>query len=253
MRTWNLFHGNTVPPGRRAYLREMVELVTADRPDVVCLQEVPAWALGRLGGWAGMTEAPAHARRASLGVMPIPARFGRILTSPHYGMIRSAFHGQGIAILAAPALRVITRAAMRVNPNAGRAEPRVAQRVELELADGRRAVVANVHCTNNAARAEPELERTLAWAESAAGDDLLVVAGDFNTTPEASPALRGLTGYSPPLAGRIDQVLVRGATAAARIWPDEERAYGSRLLSDHAPIEARIELARYDARAGEGS
>ncbi len=26
VRTWNVFHGNTVPPGRRAHLREMIEL-----------------------------------------------------------------------------------------------------------------------------------------------------------------------------------------------------------------------------------
>ena len=48
IRTWNLFHGNTHPPGRRAYLRQMIELVTRDRPDVVCLQELPVWSLARL-------------------------------------------------------------------------------------------------------------------------------------------------------------------------------------------------------------
>jgi len=45
IRGWNLYNGNTAPPGRRAHLREMIELVTADRPSIVCLQEVPAWAL----------------------------------------------------------------------------------------------------------------------------------------------------------------------------------------------------------------
>src|SRR5260221_13740004 len=99
VRSWNLFHGNTVPPGRRAYLREMIELVTADGPDVVCVQEVPAWALGRLGGWAGMTEVPALARGARLGPLPIPAALGGALTAPHHGLIRSAFAGQGNAIL----------------------------------------------------------------------------------------------------------------------------------------------------------
>ena len=49
LRTWNLFHGNTVPPERRAHLEQMVRLATADEPDLVLLQEVPAWALGRLG------------------------------------------------------------------------------------------------------------------------------------------------------------------------------------------------------------
>jgi endonuclease/exonuclease/phosphatase family metal-dependent hydrolase len=242
VRSWNLFHGNTVPPGRRAYLREMVELVTADRPEIVCLQEVPAWALGRLGGWAGMAEAPALARGASFGPVSIPAAVGRALTAPYHGIIRSAFAGQGIATLVAPRLRVAARASLRVNPRARRAEPRVAQRVELELAAGRRAVVANVHCTNDAARAEPELDRTLAWAGEAAGDALLVVAGDFNVVPELSPTLRGLAGWSAPLPGRIDQVLVRGAPASARVWAEEERAYAGRYLSDHDPVEARIEL-----------
>ena len=49
VRTWNLFHGNTNPPRRGAYLREMVELITTGSPDVVCLQEIPVWALARLG------------------------------------------------------------------------------------------------------------------------------------------------------------------------------------------------------------
>src|SRR5436309_12514115 len=101
VRSWNLFHGNTLPPGRKSYLREMIELVTADRPDVICLQEVPAWALGRLGGWAGMTEVPALARRPSLGPLAIPALAGRALTAPHHGLIRSAFAGQGNAVLLA--------------------------------------------------------------------------------------------------------------------------------------------------------
>ncbi len=54
VRTWNVFHGNADPPERRAFLAQMVQVVSADAPDVVCLQEVPVWALGRLGGWSGM-------------------------------------------------------------------------------------------------------------------------------------------------------------------------------------------------------
>ena len=34
-----------LPPERRAFLREMIELVTRDAPDVVCLQELPVWSL----------------------------------------------------------------------------------------------------------------------------------------------------------------------------------------------------------------
>ena len=43
-----------MPPERRGYLREMVELVTADGPGIVCLQEVPVWALRHLEAWSGM-------------------------------------------------------------------------------------------------------------------------------------------------------------------------------------------------------
>ena len=48
VRTWNLFHGNTCPPQRRAFLREMIELITEEAPDIVCLQELPLWSLRHL-------------------------------------------------------------------------------------------------------------------------------------------------------------------------------------------------------------
>jgi endonuclease/exonuclease/phosphatase family metal-dependent hydrolase len=222
VRSWNLFHGNTVPPGRRAYLREMVELVTADRPDIVCLQEVPAWALGRLGGWSGMTEVPAVARRPTFGPLPIPRGVGRVLTAPHHGLIRSAFAGQGNSVLLAPSLRVRDRATL---PFAA-AEPRVAQRVDLDD-----LVVANVHCSHGE-RGEAELDAVVEWL----GDVTpLVLGGDFNATPE-------LEGFEGALTG-IDHVLVRGATPTTRVWDDDERRYGNRLLSDHAPVEARFQHA----------
>src|SRR4051812_40346481 len=53
VRTWNVFHGNSKPPERRAFLEEMVRLAVADEPDLVCLQEVPAWAVAELDDWSG--------------------------------------------------------------------------------------------------------------------------------------------------------------------------------------------------------
>ena len=100
VRTWNLFHGNTVPPGRRAYLREMIELVTADRPDVVCLQELPVWALPRLEAWSGMHRWRAVARESRVG----SARLGGWLTELNHGLLRSAFTGEAEAILVAHGL-----------------------------------------------------------------------------------------------------------------------------------------------------
>jgi endonuclease/exonuclease/phosphatase family metal-dependent hydrolase len=224
VRSWNLFHGNTLPPGRRAYLREMIELVTADRPDVVCVQEVPAWALGRLGGWAGMTEVPVLARRPRLGPLPIPPALGRAFTAPNHGLIRSAFAGQGNALLLGPGLRVLETATLAL----GGREPRVTQRVKLAG-----IVIANVHISSGE-RGEIELASILSWLAEASP---LVLAGDFNTTPERSAAMATFAGAIP---GSIDQVLVRGATATARLWPDVDREYAGRLLSDHTPVEATV-------------
>jgi endonuclease/exonuclease/phosphatase family metal-dependent hydrolase len=48
-------------------------------------------------------------------------------------------------------------------------------------------------------------------------------------------------GFSAAIPG-LDQVLVRGATASRpEPWPEERRRVGGRLLSDHAPVEVRIE------------
>jgi endonuclease/exonuclease/phosphatase family metal-dependent hydrolase len=214
IRTWNLFHGNTVPPQRRAFLREMVQLVTGDGPDVVCLQEVPVWALGRLESWSGMQCFGAVARSPRL-----PA--ARLLTDVHHGLLRSAFTGEGGAILVArrhradqPRREVVGERPLR----------RIAHAVRL---DGRVDVV-NFH-TN--ARTE-ELDR----AARLAGADEAIVAGDANV-PSAS-----LDGFSPPLAGSIDQILVRGLRAGIpAAWPPERRRVGGRLLSDHAPVELEVE------------
>jgi endonuclease/exonuclease/phosphatase family metal-dependent hydrolase len=224
VRSWNLFHGNTLPPGRRAYLRAMVELVSADRPDVVCLQEVPGWALGRVGVWVGMTEVPALARRPSFGPVRIPATLGRALTLPNHGLIRSAFAGQGNAVLVGPDTPVRASASLPL----AAPEPRIAQRVDLEG-----LVVVNVHLSHGA-RGAAELASVLGWLGDAAP---AVVAGDFNATPD-------LGGFAGTIPGSIDQVVVRGARGQARtrIWAPSEREYGGRLLSDHAPVEARFEI-----------
>src|SRR5690349_5813617 len=93
VRTWNLFHGNADPPERRAFLRTMVELVTGDRPDVVCLQELPVWALRHLERWSEMHATGAVARKP---LLPLGAR---PVTALHHGLLRSAVTGEADAIL----------------------------------------------------------------------------------------------------------------------------------------------------------
>lgn len=246
VRSWNLYHGRTHPLGRRAFLGEMIDLATADEPDVLCVQEVPAWALSRF------TVGHVASRP------PFGAALGRWITSLHHARLRSAVSGQGNAILVAPQVRVLERHVLTLNPRRFRLqhaphprarlawakERRIVQAVRLS-AGGRAFVVANTHLTS--AFAEAELMRAVWFADSIARpDEPLVLAGDFNLTPE-SEALQSLTGpewgFSAAGPG-IDHILVRGAVVSeTRVWPEERRRRpDGRLMSDHAPVEVEIEL-----------
>jgi endonuclease/exonuclease/phosphatase family metal-dependent hydrolase len=47
--------------------------------------------------------------------------------------------------------------------------------------------------------------------------------------------------FSAAFPNSIDQILVRGASVdTARIWPEDDRRFGNRLLSDHAPVEVTL-------------
>jgi endonuclease/exonuclease/phosphatase family metal-dependent hydrolase len=257
IRTWNLFHGNALPPERRSFFDEMMKLATADDPDVLCVQEVPAWALGRF-------TVSDVAARPTLGPLPSSASVGRRLTSLHHGLLRSAFSGQGNAVAVAPRLRVLAHEREELNPrrfrssearrlglgfvgrNAWAKERRIVQTVRLGADDGRTYLVANMHCTSLPDRriAQAELLRAAAFATSKAlADDVVVLAGDFNLTAAAG-AMRELTGsewgFSQAGPG-IDHVLVRGAaTSTPRRWPTERRRFDGHLLSDHAPVEVEL-------------
>jgi endonuclease/exonuclease/phosphatase family metal-dependent hydrolase len=260
IRSWNLFHGNTVPPQRQAFLDEMLRLATADDPDVLCAQEVPAWALDRF------TVGDVAARPA-LGPLPITAELGRRLTEPSHGVLRSAFTGQGNAMAVSPRLRVLAHEMLTLNARRFRVaqaralglgpvarlgwakERRIVQAVRLAAPGGRTYLVANLHCTSFAADerlADAELLRAAWFAVStAAPEDVVVLAGDFNARAARSRTLHDLTtpewGFSAPGPG-IDHILVCGAAAGAlRRWPDDQRKYDGRLLSDHAPVELEIE------------
>jgi endonuclease/exonuclease/phosphatase family metal-dependent hydrolase len=214
VRTWNLFHGKPSPPGRRAFLRQMIELVTADDPDVVCLQELPVWALSHLESWSGMHAATAVAERP---LLPIGV-LARVVTALHHGLIRSAVEGEGDAILTRRPARNLGETVV------GHEElRRIAHAVEL---DG--VTVVNFHIDG----AREQFDRVLALAPERA-----IVAGDANLVAPAAE------GFSPPLAGSIDQVYVRGLALreAPGAWPEERRVVNGRLLSDHAPVEAVLE------------
>jgi endonuclease/exonuclease/phosphatase family metal-dependent hydrolase len=259
IRSWNLFHGNACPPQRRSHLEEMVRLATADGPAVLLLQEVPVWALGRLDAWSGSISVADTAQRPRLGPVPIPAELGRMLTSLHPGVLRSAFTGQGNAILLGRGLRPAARKVLALNPPAFRRETarrlrldavtrlawakerRICQAVRVERPGSPSLVVANLHATSFPADPRiptAEVARALPWIDSIARDgDVVVAGGDFNLDR------RSLTlpdGYSEP-GPWIDHVLVRGARPSAlHVWPDARRRRDGIVLSDHAPIELEI-------------
>jgi endonuclease/exonuclease/phosphatase family metal-dependent hydrolase len=212
IRTWNLFHGKPHPAGRRAYLRQMIELITRDKPDIVCLQELPVWALRHLRKWSGMHAVGAVARRPRL---PIGAR---PITALHHGRLHAAVTGEADAILTQrpPAdlgATVVGEKNLR----------RIAHAVDL---DG--VTVVNFHIDGDPG----QLDRALALAGQRG-----VVAGDTNLRG------RAVRGFSAPLAGSIDQIYVCGLTVLEQphAWPVERRTFDRHVLSDHAPVEAVVE------------
>ena len=266
VRTWNLFHGNAKPPERRAFLEEAVRLASADRPDVLCLQEVPVWALERLADWSGMTAVGAVAAPPTIGPLPSTAELGRRLTALDYGRFRSAFSGQANAVLVGVGLRVVDSRRLVLNPRRFRRaqarwlgldlvarlawakERRVCQAVRVRAEGGTTTLVGNLHATSYPADrrlADAELLRAAWFVDAlATPQEPVVLCGDFNVEGERSRTLRDLAGpeWGFSAAGEgIDHALVRGAAAGPpERWPLERRRLDGRLLSDHAPLEVRI-------------
>ena len=229
VRSWNVYHGMTSPRDRRSHLAEAVRLVTADEPDVVCLQEVPLWGCPKLAEWSGMSAFAKSAR-----AVWFPPRLGGWITRLNQGALRSAVSGQANAILLLPSLSALEHRSQVISD--GRGERRICHAVRI---DG--MVIANLHascvddCVENGAA---EILRALAFAETLVKPgDALILAGDFNLLPDELPALPGFSSAGP----LIDHILVRGAKATPlEVWPEERRRTASGLLSDHAPVELEV-------------
>jgi endonuclease/exonuclease/phosphatase family metal-dependent hydrolase len=265
VRTWNLFHGNTQPPGREAFLREMVRLASDDRPAVVCLQEVPVWALGLLDDWSALPAIGAVAQRPTLGPFPSTPELGRVLTEVHHGLLRSAFTGQANAILLAMELQVREHRHVILNPFRFRRAQ--ARRLELDLVErlawskerrvchavrvqrgGGTLIIGNLHATGFPDKRVPDAEllRAAVFVDGMAkpGEPVLL-CGDFNLSVANSRTLAKLTGsewgFNGPTPAGIDHILVRGLEASPPTrWPDERHRHSGRLLSDHAPVEREV-------------
>lgn len=218
VRTWNVFHGNAESPERRSYLRQMIELASHDKPDILCLQEVPLWALRLVGGWSQMQV-------EAVTTLPtvFPSRLAGWITRRHQGLLRSAIAGQANATLVAPA-----HALERLDDLAVSGKGQHPRRVHAIRVNGR-VVVVNAHLSAE----HEQLERTFTFAERWPH---VVLAGDLNQRAVGRP------GWSAPAPG-IDHVVAHGLTISRpTTWSVERRTASGVVLSDHAPVEASVSL-----------
>jgi endonuclease/exonuclease/phosphatase family metal-dependent hydrolase len=186
------------------------------------------WALRQLEAWSGMQSfgAIAASPRGS-------AELGRWLTELNHGLLRSAFTGQANATLVARGLEAHEDGTLTISE---RGERRICQRIRIAEA----GVVGNFHATGGP-MADDQFVRAVDFV--AAADERAIVAGDANLRPGEATAYERLQslGFSAPLPGSIDQILVRGLLATQPVaWPDERRRVSGRLLSDHAPVELTV-------------
>jgi len=240
----------------------MVRLASADRPAVLCLQEVPVWALPDLDDWSGMAALGAVAQRPTLGPIPSTAGVGRVLTDLDHGLLRSAFTGQANAILLSSDLRIQDHRHVILNPFRFRRaqarrlglgiverlawgkERRVCQAVRVQAGD-RTLLIGNLHATGFVNKLVPDAEllRAAVFVDGMArpGEPVLL-CGDFNLSVANSRTLAALVepewGFSGPTPTGIDHILVRDLEASPPVrWPAERRRHQGRLLSDQAPVE----------------
>lgn len=234
VRSWNVYHGRTSPPSDALHLEQMVRLVTADAPDVVGLQELPLWAVKRLGDWSGMSVSWA---------MTMPSRLGpvaRRVTATDPARFRSSFTGQANALLVNPHLEagrhrriVLNQGFSHTDWLLGRAQRRVCHSLEVDV-DGVPLVLANLHASNVPDREVVAAEIARA-ASSLADVERCLLLGDFNVDRYPVP------GFTPPIAG-IDQILARGLELerGPELWAEDRRRSRGATLSDHAPVEAVV-------------
>ena len=116
-------------------------------PDIVCLQEVPVWALPKLAAWSGFDAFAAVAERGLR-----PTTLAGWITRLANGHLRSAISGQANAILVRPEHDAADLGLTQISDR-GR-ERRVCQAVR--VGD---IVVANLHASTVPPAALEEVER----------------------------------------------------------------------------------------------
>ena len=220
----------------------MIALATADEPDVLCLQEVPAWALDRftVGDVAALPHRRAVADPGGGGSSADRTRITALFAPPSPGRETPSHVG--------PRLRVL--AARGRDPEPAPLRAAAADELGLDLVDAARVGQGAAHragsrgcCTTTDARSWSQTCTARARRTSGCPHAELLRAATFAARPGGAGRRRRARGRlqpprlepTPPGADRrrlgllaagpgIDHVLVRGAPASEPcIWQTERR------------------------------
>jgi endonuclease/exonuclease/phosphatase family metal-dependent hydrolase len=228
---------------RRLDVGRVADVIAAERPDIVALQEVD---VGR-ARTGGVDQAHDLARRLGMG-----SRFNAAL--------RVEEEQYGDAVLTARPERLIKAGPLPGYARIPRLEPRGALWVAIDLGAGRELQVINTHL-GLVPREQQIQARALvgeAWLGAAARRDPLVMLGDFNATqrtvvhrtlasvlsdahglrPDRTPRVATFPASVPML--RIDHVFVSTGFKILALRP--AAGARARIASDHLPLVMDFEL-----------
>jgi len=261
--TWNVFHGRDFPPDpalftwrswllgieernatheqvNRDLFSEFAGVLAEAEWHVALLQELPPrWAY-RLADTCGADMQLTLTSRNWLRSIrrPIAQRLPDLM---------GAWEGGANAILARGALR--SRLGSKEVVLRGPPERRIVTFARLDP----NLVVGNIHASGPSPLAAEDTREAAEAAVNFAGDDPLILGGDFNVTPDESDVydeLRRRFGLHPPTGPHaIDHLLARGLDVVEppTAWPEAAREVpaGERAirLSDHAPVQGRFEYS----------
>ncbi len=261
--TWNVFHGRDFPPDpalftlrswllgieernathvqvNRDLFSEFARVLAGARWDVAMLQELPPRWSFRLAASCGADMQLTLTSRNWLGALrrPIARRLPDLM---------GAWEGGANAILARGGLR--SRLGAKEIVLRGPPERRLLTLARLDPG----LVVGNLHASGPSPLAAEDTRMAAEAIVGFAGDDPVILGGDFNVTPDESGIYAELErrfGLGPPTGPHaIDHLLSRGLEIAhpPAAWPETARevAAGERAirLSDHAPVEARYRFS----------
>jgi endonuclease/exonuclease/phosphatase family metal-dependent hydrolase len=266
--TWNLFHGRDFPPNRELLTcrSKLLRRSERDATHVQVNRPLRAEFAARLAAWewdaALLQEAPPRwlsdleQATGAVGVRDLtsrnslPAVRARLAES-NPDLIGSNEGGSNMLLVRPPARIVATRA----ETLATRPERRRLAMARLELANGRRLVVACMHLSvPRTGRGRAEALHAAALATEWAAGDPLVFGGDLNLRSADHRAafddLRERFGLAAPTGPRaIDHLLARALDVVERpaALPAVEREVAgpgglAMRLSDHAPVVASFGL-----------